>query len=134
MKDFYVVDAHSLIWHLVGDSRLGRNAEKVMNEPNVRLILPIIALAEAIDVVQKKRTKIPDVATLLTDVFADSRIEIEPLSIEILQESLDATKVPEMHDRLITTSALLLEKQGFAVAVLTKDPAIIDSKLVKIVW
>ncbi len=134
MIDKYIVDAHALIWHLVGDSRLGKDAEKVFQNPNAVLILPIIALAEAIDVVQKKRTKIPSVQSLLQDVFNDSRIETEPLTIEILQESLNNLAVPEIHDRLITSTALLLEKQGFEVAILTKDQSIIDSKLVQIVW
>ena len=132
--DKYVVDTHALIWHLVGDSRLGNNAEKVFQNPDSVLILPMIALAEAIDVVQKGRTKIPSVKSLLLDTFSDSRIEIEPLTIEILQESLNAMNVPEMHDRLITSTALLIEKQGFNVALLTKDSSIIDSKLVQIVW
>jgi PIN domain nuclease of toxin-antitoxin system len=134
MIDKYIVDTHDLIWHLVGNSRLGGNAEIVFQNPDSVLVLPIIALAEAIDIVQKGRTKIPNVETLLQDVFGDKRIEIEPLTVEILQESLNASAVPEMHDKLITSSALLLEKQGFSVAVLTRDQSIIDSNLVKIVW
>ncbi len=134
MIDKYIVDTHALIWHLVGNSRLGSSAEIVFQNPDSVLVLPIIALAEAIDIVQKGRTKIPNVQTLLQDVFSDKRIEIEPLTLEILQESLKASAVPEMHDKLITSSALLLEKQGFSVAVLTRDQSIIDSNLVKIVW
>ena len=134
MIDKHIVDAHALIWHLVGDARLGANAEKVFQNPNSVLILPIIALAEAIDVVQKKRTKIPSVQSLLQDVFNDPRIEIEPLTLKILQESLNALAVPEMHDRLITATDLSFETQGFSVAVVTKDSSIIDSKLVNIVW
>lgn len=130
----YVIDTHALIWHLVGDSRLGSNAEKIFRNPNSILVLPMIALAEAIDIVKKKRTKIPDVKSLLSDTFTDSRIEIEPLTLDILQESLNASAVPEMHDRLIVSSALAIEKQGFSVAILTKDKSIIESKLVKIVW
>lgn len=132
--EIYIVDTHSLIWHLEGNVKLGKAAKKVLDNPHIRLILPIIALAEAIDIVQKGRTMILKVEDLLRDVFSDARIEIEPLSIDILRESLNASAVPEMHDKLITSSALLLEKQGFAVAVLTKYPAIIDSKLVKIIW
>ena len=70
----------------------------------------------------------------MQDVFDDTRIEIEPLTVEILLESQNALMVPEMHDRLITATALSLEKQGFQVAVLTKDPEIITSKLVEIIW
>jgi hypothetical protein len=94
----------------------------------------MIALAEGIDIVSKKRTKIPDIESLLTDTFTDMRIEIEPLTLDILQESLNAPVVPEMHDRLLVSSALAIEKLGSSVAILTKDNSIIDSKLVKIIW
>jgi PIN domain nuclease of toxin-antitoxin system len=134
MIDKYIVDAHALIWHLEGNIKLGKSAKQVFDNPKSVLILPMIAMAEIIDIIQKKRTMILDVNDFLRDVFTDSRIEIEPLTVEILQESLNASVVPEMHDKLITSSALLLAKQGFNVAVITKDQSIIDSNLVQIVW
>ena len=132
--DFYVLDTHSLIWHLAGDERLGKNAKVVLEDENNKFVLPMIALAEAFDIVQKKRTKIPNVESLWQDVFADSRIKIQPLTIDILLESQNALTIPEMHDRLITATALSLEKEGLSVAVVTKDSSIIESKLVKIIW
>ena len=132
--DKYIVDAHALIWYIEGNPKLGKQAKIAFDDSKSVLILPIIALAETIDIVQKGRTKIPDVTILLSRIFSDLRIEIEPLTIEILQESLNNLAVPEIHDRLVTSTALLLDKQGFKVAVLTKDQSIIDSKLVRIVW
>lgn len=134
ITEVHVLDTHGLIWHLEGNPKLGGNAKTVLDDPQSRLNLPIIALAEAIDIVRKGRTSITAVADLLRDVFADARIEIEPLTVEILLEAENALGVPEMHDRLITATALNLEKQGFQVAVLTKDASIADSKLVKIIW
>jgi len=131
MIDKHVVDTHALVWSLAGDKRLGAKAKAVMNDPMSKMVLPVIALAEAIDIVRKGRTKIPDVPTLLSDIFADTRFEIEPLTVDILLDSENALAVPEMHDRLITATALSLEKQGFKVAVLTKDPDITASNLVR---
>jgi PIN domain nuclease of toxin-antitoxin system len=131
MIDMYIVDTHALIWYIEGNVKLGSNAKIVFDNAKSILILPMIALAETIDIVQKNRTSIPDVLTLLNRVFSDQRIEIEPLTLDILQESLNASAVPEMHDRLIVSSALTIEKQGFSFAVLTKDNSIIESKLVK---
>lgn len=62
--DFYVLDTHSLIWHLVGDEKLGKNAKAVLEDENNKFVLPIITLAEAVDIVQKKRTKILNVESL----------------------------------------------------------------------
>ncbi len=134
MINKYVIDTHALIWYVEGNEKLGNKAKIVFDNAKSILILPMIALAEAIDIVKKNRTSIPEVIILLNRVFSDQRIEIEPLTLDILQESLNASAVPEMHDRLIVSSALAIEKQGFSVAILTKDKSIIESKLIKIVW
>jgi PIN domain nuclease of toxin-antitoxin system len=132
--DIHIIDTHALIWHLEGNPKLGKSAKKVFDDAKSKLILPTIVLAEAIDIVQKGRTMIMRVNDLLQDVFGDSRIEIEPLTIDVLLESLNASAVPEMHDRLITATALFIQKQGFSVTIVTKDDSIIDSKLVNTVW
>lgn len=134
MIDKYIVDTHGLIWYVEGNPKLGSQAKTVFDNADSVLILTTIALAEAIDIVQKQRTALPDVKTLLNRVLTDYRIEIAPLTIDILQESLNALAVPEMHDRLITATGLFIQKQGFSVAVLTKDDSIINSKLVKTIW
>ena len=134
MTDVHVLDAHTLIWHLEGNPKLGKSARAILDDQNSRLVLPVIAVAEAIDVVRKGRTSLNSVSELLQDIYDDTRIEIEPLTVEILLESQNALMVPEMHDRLITATALSLEKQGFRVALLTKAPDIIASKLVEIIW
>jgi PIN domain nuclease of toxin-antitoxin system len=134
MIDKHIIDTHSLIWYVEGNPKLGKDAKAVFDDKNVGLVLPVIALAEAFDVVQKQRTSIPDVTTLFNRISGDPRFEIESLTADILLEAQNALNVPEMHDRLITATALKLEKQGFKVAVLTKDPDIIASKLVEIIW
>ncbi len=132
--DIHVLDTHTLIWHLEGNPKLGNSARATLDDQNSRLVLPVIALEEAVDIVRKGRTSLNSVSELLQDVFDDTRIEIESLTVDILLESQNALVVPEMHDRLITATALSLEKQGFQVAMLTKDPDIIASSLVKIIW
>jgi PIN domain nuclease of toxin-antitoxin system len=134
MANKYVVDTHALIWFLEGNPKLGSNARMVLNDPQAKLILPTIALAEAIDIVTKGRTSIPDVTTLMNDVLTDARIELQPLTLAILQQSLTATAVPEMHDRLIVSTALWLESLGQQVALLTTDHQIIAAALVHLVW
>jgi hypothetical protein len=42
--------------------------------------------------------------------------------------------IPEMHDRRIVATALHLLAAGYTVSVLSKDPAMIDSGLVEIIW
>ena len=122
------------MWHLEGNPRLGPQAKKVIDDPLSNLVLPIIALAEAAYIVEHGRTSIPRVSDLLASVFADFRISICPLTFEAFQESLKATVLPEMHDRLIVGSALYLRSLGDTVSLLTKDASIVEARLVTTLW
>jgi PIN domain nuclease of toxin-antitoxin system len=134
MTDEFVVDAHALIWYLVGSPRLGAGARAVMQDPTVVLYLPVIALSEAAWAVEKGRCAIPSVAALLADVDADPRLTLIPLDRTILDLSVTLTGVREMHDRQIVATALHLIASGSAISLLTCDPDIVGSGLVPIVW
>jgi PIN domain nuclease of toxin-antitoxin system len=130
----YVLDTHALIWYIEGNPRLGQSAKQVMDDATSELVLPAIALAEALDIIPKGRTSIPDVNTILQRILTDTRITIQPLTLAILEQSLVASAVPEMHDRLIAATALWLESLGHEANLLTMDPKIIAAALVRIVW
>jgi PIN domain nuclease of toxin-antitoxin system len=134
MANKSLLDTHALIWYLEGNPRLGAAARAVMDDPTSEMVLPMIALAEAMYIVAKGRTSIPAVADLLNDVLSDSRIELIPLTLPILQQSLIASAVPEMHDRLIIATAIYLESLGHQVDLLTKDSSMIAAALVPVVW
>jgi PIN domain nuclease of toxin-antitoxin system len=40
----YVLDTHALVWYLTNDRRLGAQADAVLNDPGVTLIIPAIVL------------------------------------------------------------------------------------------
>lgn len=134
MASKHVSDTHALIWFLEGNPKLGKAAGQVLSDPRAELVLPTIALAEAIDIVAKGRTSLPGVNSLFSDVLGDHRIELVPLTLDILQQSLAATAIPEMHDRLIAATTLWLEALGQQAAFLTMDTKIIATALVRIVW
>jgi PIN domain nuclease of toxin-antitoxin system len=133
-SDKFIVDTHAIIWFLEGNRKLGPKAKVVLDDPESHLILPIIALAEAVDIVEKGRTKIPSTETLLSDILDDPRIEIFPFRLEALLVSRSASSVPEMHDRLIVATGLLLKSQGNNVSILTKDESVVASGLLPIIW
>ena len=106
----------------------------IIDDPASALVLPIIALAEATFVVEKGRTAIPRVSDLMNDVDADSRIDIYPLTEEILATSFTLTAIPEIHDRLIAATGVYLQNQGEPVEILTKDHEIVLSSVLKVSW
>ena len=130
----YVIDAHALIWYLSGSSRLGTNARTALMDPLSVLYLPIIALAESCWAVERGKTSIPSVATLLADVDADPRITVVPLDRAILDRAQELTGIGEMHDRQIAATALTLSSTGTQVVLLTCDANITASGMVPIVW
>ena len=134
MAHKYVLDTHALVWYLEGNPRLGQDAKTAMNDPHSEMILPIIALAEAAYIIERGRTSIPDVQSLLQTVLADPRLEIYPLNWEVFQQTLTATAVPEMHDRQIVATAIHLRALGHTASVLTKDNTIVAAGLVPITW
>jgi PIN domain nuclease of toxin-antitoxin system len=135
MADRYVLDAHTLVWFLVGSPRLGANARAILDAPNSDLYLPLVALAEACWLVEKgKAPTIPSVSQLLAAVDADRRVTLVPLDRSILELSLTLTSIPEMHDRQIAATVLQLASSGPATVLLTRDAAITGSGTVPVIW
>ena len=134
MATKYIVDTHALIWHLEGNSLLGTSAKAVTTNPNSELILPAIALAEAMFIVEKGRCSLTSVDDLLDDVRADSRINTFPLTSGILEESASLTAIPEIHDRLIVATGVYLQNLGETVEILTKDNEIILAGVLNVTW
>jgi PIN domain nuclease of toxin-antitoxin system len=130
----YVLDAHALLWYLLGSQRLGSDARSVMQDPNSVLYLPAIALAESCWAVERGRCAIPSVSALLADIDGDPRISIMPLDRAILDLSFSLTTIREMHDRQIVATALHLTGTGNPIRLLTCDTNIIASSLVPITW
>lgn len=134
MPHKHVVDTHALVWYLEADPRLGAKAKTVLDDPTSELVLPLIALAEAVFIVEKGRTTVPLVADLIRMVQSDVRLQLDPVDWEVFQHHLGLTALSEMHDRFIVAAALRLRTHGHTTSVLTKDKEITQSGLVTVVW
>lgn len=135
MSNLYVVDAHTLLWFLDNYKKLGVAAAKVLADPNVILILPAIALSEALFVLEKGRTPFTITETeLLQAVENDARFVVTPLDEAVIQQTLQCKAVPEMHDRQIVATALLAQTNGNQVAILTRDESIQNCGLIQTIW
>lgn len=135
MPNLYVVDTHTLLWFLDNYKKLGASAANVLADPNVLLILPAIALSEALFVIEKGRTPFTITETdLLQAVENDPRFVVTPLDEAVIHQTLQCKVVPEMHDRQIVATALLAQTNGNQVAVLTRDESIQNCGLVQTIW
>jgi PIN domain nuclease of toxin-antitoxin system len=129
----YVLDTHALIWYMEGNDRLGSRAKDIISHPTSKLVLPAIALAEALWIIAKGKTSIPSPMVFLQALQDDCRITVHPLDLHILEITVRLTAINEMHDRQIVGTALALQEQG-ETGIITCDLNITDSQLVKTFW
>jgi len=131
----YVLDTHTLLWYLDKHPRLSSRAAQILNRGGIRVWIPVIALAEALFILEKGRIGISLFEDeLLAAVAIDSRFTVMPLNEQVMNATLDCKAIPEMHDRQIVATALLAQRAGFDVAILTRDGAIKDANLVPTLW
>lgn len=130
----YVLDTHTLIWYLEGNSKLSHKVKTIIDDPESELILPAIALAEAMFIVEKRKTDIVDVTSLLSDIDNDPRIQLFALDRTVMDKTLTLQEIPEMHDRQIAATALVLADLEHTVHLLTKDNILVASDSVSTIW
>ncbi len=132
----YILDTHTLIWYMEGNPKMGHQAKNIIDALDSQLVLPLIALIEAVLVIEKGRTSLPGAFHFFQRIQQDERIELYEITLDIFQRSLqpDAQKIPELHDRLIVSTGLYLQDLGHEVVILTKDAEIIQAAVLPIVW
>lgn len=135
MNKLYVVDTHTLLWYLVNDARLGQLSGQILDAKESRLLLPTIALAEALFLLERRPTLYPlSSYDVLSRVTADERMIVIALDYQTVVETLKYAVVPEMHDRQIVATALLAQTNGYQVAILTRDESIQNCRLIQTIW
>lgn len=127
----YVIDTHTLLWHVGNDRRLGPNARHILNDPNAKLIVPVLVLAEAKHAADRKRVSVP-FETVLQTVIDSSHIEV--LSLDISAVGYLSSEL-DIHDAIIVATARAAQDFfGEDVSILTNDIAITESNLVPVIW
>jgi len=136
MAHKYILDTHALVWFVEGNKRLSESAKAVIAAADSQMVLPLIALAEAAIIIERGRTTISDVSKFLARVYADTRIEIFPLTLDVFERSLtpEGLRIPELHDRFIVSTGLHLQDLGETVEIVTKDQAITDAGVLSVIW
>lgn len=127
----YTTDAHSLIWFLTADSKLSIRAlnifEKADEGENV-IIVPTIVLAEIMHICEKKRADL-EIKEVIDKIKNSANYMSYSLDMRILDKVETLKNIPEIHDRIITATALLTRTD-----LITKDKDIIKSGIVKTIW
>jgi PIN domain nuclease of toxin-antitoxin system len=136
MAHKYILDTHALVWFVEGNKRLSDSAKAIIAGTDSDMVLPLIALAEAAVIIERGRTTISDVSKFLARIYADTRIEIFPLTLDVFERSLtpEGLRIPELHDRFIVSTGLHLQDLGETVEIVTKDKAITGAGVLPVIW
>jgi PIN domain nuclease of toxin-antitoxin system len=130
----YVCDTHIIVWHLTEDRRLSRTQRAIFNAVEAgkaQVLVPSIVLVEAVFMLQRRRLPQAILARLLSlPERPTANFCVTPLDLAVAKSlsEFGPAAVPELADRIIAATARALD-----LPLITVDPAIIESGLVKIV-
>jgi len=131
----YVADTQSILWHLAKDRHLSRQARRIfglVEKGRAQVLIPSIVLVEAIFLMQRDRIPKAQVSQLFAlSEDTDANFYVVPLNMTVAKAVSDfgPVAIPDMPDRIIAATARALN-----LPLITVDPIIADSELVKVVW
>lgn len=127
----FVTDTHPLIWWFTESPRLSSKASEIFEKceqgGNV-IFVPSIVIAEALSIFDKKRVSF-DFKKLFKKIKESENFVIIALDYPILLKMVDLKDIPELHDKIIVSTAKYLN-----LPIITKDETIRDISHIKTVW
>ncbi len=120
----YVLDTHSLIWYFTGSKKLSRRAKEAIDDcisKGGRLLVPTIALSEALDIAEKGRVEF-DFQKMYQVINDNPVFQIIGFGASIFDETLEIRNIQEIHDRIIVATA-----RFYSADIITKDRIIRSS-------
>ena len=130
MKNSFVTDTMALVLRLE-KRKLSQKVKAIFESAengNAEIIIPVMVLAEVGYLAEKGRieTNLKDVKKYYSK---QESISVEPISEEIIEKAFEIDDIPELHDRIISGTAL---KKG--LELITNDPMSSSSMFVKVIW
>ena len=127
----FVADTHSLLWWFTDSPKLSRRAHSVFEkceQGESVIFVPSIVIAEALSIFERKRVSF-DFKKLLKKINESENFAIIALDLPILRKMIDLKDVPELHDKIIVSTAKYLN-----LPVITKDETIHNLSHIRAVW
>lgn len=129
-----VADTHTALWYLYNDARLSANASRILDatdQAGDQIAIASVTLAEIIYLVEKGRIPSLSFERVVAALESENATLVEiPFDRSVAQamRQLDRAQVPDLPDRIVAATALLL-----GVPVVSKDSKI-RSSIVTTIW
>ena len=127
----FVADTHALLWWFTDSPRISSKAsvifEKCEKGEGV-IFIPSIVIAEALSIFDKKRVSF-DFRNLFKEIKASENFVLIALDYPILERMVALKEVPELHDKIIVSTAKYLK-----LPIITKDKILQELPSVQTIW
>ena len=130
LADEYVTDTMALILHLE-NRKSSQSVNEIFDSADsgkTTIYIPTMVFAEILYLAEKRRISL-NLHEVEKHIKNFQNYKEVPLSFEIIQNAQQITDIPELHDRLIASTASFLN-----LALITNDPKIESSKFVNTIW
>lgn len=108
-------------------SRASKIFEKCENGENI-IFIPSIVIAESLSIFDKKRISF-NFKNLLKKIHTSENFVLIALDYPILQKMVALKEVPELHDKIIASTAKFLK-----LPIITKDKILQKLPSIKTIW
>ena len=127
----FVADTHALLWWFTNSSRMSLKAseifEKCENGENI-IFIPSIVIAESLSIFDKKRISF-NFKNLFKKIHTSDNFVLIALDYPILQQMVALKEIPELHDKIIASTAKYLK-----LPIITKDKTLQKLPTIKTIW
>ncbi len=127
----FVTDTHALVWWFVNSTRISPNVSEIFEQcekgDNV-VFIPSIVIAEALSIFEKKRIDF-NFKELFKKISNSENFVIIALDYAILQKMVDLKDIPDLHDKIIVSTAKYLN-----LPIITKDEFLHSLPNIKTIW
>jgi len=127
----YVADTHALIWWFTDSPKISAKAAEIFakcEHGETVIFIPSIVIAEALSIFDKKRVSF-DFKKLFKKIHESENFAIIPLDFPVLQKMISLRELPELHDKIIVSTAKYL-----SLPLITKDETIRGFSDIKTIW
>jgi PIN domain nuclease of toxin-antitoxin system len=127
----FVADTHALLWWFINSSKMSLKAseifEKCENGENI-IFIPSIVIAESLSIFDKKRISF-NFKNLFKKIHTSDNFVLIALDYPILQQMIALKEIPELHDKIIASTAKYLK-----LPIITKDKTLQKLPTIKTIW
>ena len=127
----YLTDTHSLIWFFTEHTALSQKSKAIFEaaeQGENTIIIPLIVLSELFYLCEKKNVQ-PLFSQIMDKLSEQTSYTAYEFNFPVFLTSTALSKIPEMHDRIITATAKVLH-----TPLITRDEKITLSGYIKTIW